>query len=172
TYSEVMSIDGFIDNFSGTLEVGQSALTHDLAEIGVQYGPWRVGRVLRYDYDLAFSYDTALLNYQIERGQILDAMLPRDIELAVEHLRSAGIRVARSFSIRPGLSVEMGLSWLKSQQFYSGSLQVNTNRGALNEEAIARIEGLAPEYKSRVDDIETADDLVVLGDELLQVSAD
>ncbi|MEJ2670277.1 MAG: hypothetical protein P8077_08565 [Gammaproteobacteria bacterium] len=123
TYSEAMSIDGFIDNFSGTLEVGQSALTHDLAEIGVQYGPWRVGRVLRYDYDLAFSYDTALLNYQIERGQILDAM-------------------------------------------------VNTNRGALNEEAIARIEGLAPEYKSRVDDIETADDLVVLGDELLQVSAD
>ena len=72
TFSEIMSIDGFINDFSGTLEVGRTALTHDLAEIGVSYGAWRVGRILRYDYDIVFSQDTAVLNQLIERGLPID----------------------------------------------------------------------------------------------------
>ena len=171
TYSEIMSIDGFINDFSGELEVGQTALTHDLAEVGIQYGAWRIGRVLRYDYDMTFSNDTALLNYQIERRQPIDLSIARDVSLSVEHLRSEGFRVAQSFSLSPAFSIQVGVSWLKSTQFYSGSVHFTTDRGSLSDAIIAEIEALAPEYEARAKAAVTTEEIIALGEEFLEVSS-
>lgn len=172
TYSEVMSIDGFIDNFSGELSSGHTALTHDLAEVGVQYGRWRIGRVLRYDYDLSFSQDTARINYAIENNIPIDENAAYSIYLAAEHLRSEGVRIAHQFRPYRGFTVSVGLSWLNSEQFYSGSIRLDTNRGGLTDEAIAAIEARAPDFETQAQTVETAEDVVALGEQLQALSAE
>jgi hypothetical protein len=172
TYSQVMSIDGFIDNFSDELTNGDTALTHDLAEVGVQYGDWRIGRVLRYDYDLSFSNDTALINYNIENNVPIDSDAAYSIYLAAEHLRSEGFRIARRFKPYRGVTLSVGLSWLNSEQFYSGSVSLQTDRGGLTDDVIAGFESRAPEFEAQAQSVTTPAEAVVLGEDLLELSSE
>lgn len=172
TYSEIMSIDGFIDNFSGTLTSGDTALTHDLVELGVQYGPWRIGRVLRYDYDMSFSNDTAQINFNIENNLPIDQDAAYDIYLAVEHLRSEGVRIAHQFKPYKRVSFSIGLSWLSSEQFYSGSINLQTDRGGLTDAVIAEYEARAPDFEEQAQTAETLADAVAVGESLQVFSAE
>lgn len=172
TYSQIMSIDAFIDNFSGPLSAGNTALTHDLAELGVQYGPWRIGRVLRYDYDMTFSEDTAQINFNIENNQAIDNTAAYDIFLAAEHLRSEGVRIAHQFKPYKRVSLSVGFSWLNSEQFYSGSVSLQTDRGGLTDDVIASYEARAPELEAQAQAAAVPSDAVAIGESLQQISAE
>lgn len=167
-----MSIDGFIDNFSGSLTAGDTALTHDLAELGVQYGPWRIGRVLRYDYDMSFSNDTAQINFNIENNLPIDENAAYDIYLAAEHLRSEGVRIAHQFKPYKRVSLSIGMSWLNSEQFYSGSVRLQTDRGGLTDALIAEYEARAPDFEAQAQAVETASDAVAIGESLQVLSSE
>ncbi len=166
TYSEVMSIDGFINDFSGDLESGSTAVTHNVLELGFSYGDWQVARVIRYDYVNSFSEDTAFLNYQLENGVVIDETRPYHIALKVDHLRSSGIKLGRSVRIRDNLTVRAAISWLESEQFYSGHIIADINQGDFDAQAVEDLEALVSSIESG--DINTFDQAGELGKELRQ----
>jgi len=167
TYSDVMSIDGFIDEFSGTLESGDHALTHDVAEVGFQVGDWRVSRIMRYDYEMQFSQDTANLNYRIENDLPIDEDAAYEIFIAAEHLRSTGFKVLRSFKFKENITFSVGLSWLESEQYYSGSVNITTNRGDLTDARIEALEAEGAAIEAQAELAETQEEYLALGDPLL-----
>ena len=174
SFSEVMSIDAVVDQFRGPLEPGSVAVTHNSAEVGVVYEGWRFARVLRYDYVLKFSQDTALLNFQLERGgsENIDLDYVYDLYLEVDHLRSTGILVGKTFPVKifkPGL-LDIELSWLESEQFYDGYLVAKFQRGQLTEDSLET-------FQQQLDvedtaEIDTFAEIVAEAEQLQLVAAD
>ena len=160
SFSEVMSIDALIDDFRGPLEPGHIAYTYNSAEVGIAYQGWRLARILRYDYALTFSEDTALLNYQIERGgsASIDRSRGYDLLLKADHIRSQGVLIGKSFDIplsgrtlgrfefKYPLKVDIEFTYLKSTQYYDGWIRGTLDEGNLTEAALL-------EFSSELEDL-------------------
>ncbi len=164
TYSEAMSIKGFIDHFSGTLQSGSKALTHDRVESGVRYQQWWLGKVIRYDFTLAFSPDTALLNYQIENNIAIDTTRAYEIDLKAKHLRSTGISFGRFFQPKDNLRYGIGMQWLSSEQFYDGYIQASVDPGTVTSADLSAFETLLANLD--VSDVSNASEILALGESL------
>lgn len=148
TYSEPMNIDGFIDHFSGKLESGTKALTHDSAEFGFGWGNWRFARIMRYDYQLKFTNDTAYVNYQNEHHLPLDKNRNYNLLLAAEHLRSSGFKIGYTFSPKQTIQLDIAGSWLQSTQFYSGYIKANIFQGNYSSDSLDELKALADEIQA------------------------
>ncbi len=170
TYSEAMSINGFIDHFSGTLDSGNKALTHDRAEAGVRYQQWWLGKVIRYDYEIAFSPDTALINYQIENHLPIDETRSYEIYLKAKHLRSSGLTLGRYFQPRSNVRLGVGLSWLSSEQFYDGYIQASVEQGSLTAMDVSSFENLLANID--VSNVTTPSEVQALGESLRPLVAE
>lgn len=139
SFSEVMSIDAIADHFRGPLEPGRIAVTHNTSEAGLFYRGWRLSRVLRYDYVLEFSEDTALLNFQLEHGgsASINTDYRYEIYLKADHLRSRGYSLGKTLPIfifgNKTALLDIELSWLESRQFYDGYIEGTFDRGNLTE---------------------------------------
>jgi hypothetical protein len=164
TYSEVMSIKGFIDHFSGELQAGNKAVTHNRVEAGARYDQWWLAKVLRYDYEIAFSTDTALLNYQIENNLPIDETRSYEIYLEAQHLRSTGFTLGRYFQPRANIRWGVGLSWLSSEQFYDGYIQASVDQGSIRSFDPSTFDQLIADLENI--EITSADQIVTLGESL------
>ncbi len=168
TYSEAMSIKGFIDNFSGELESGSKALTHDKAEFGAFYQDWWIAKVFRYDYTLSFSEDTAFLNYQIENNRTIDESRSYNISLKAKHMRSTGFTLGKRWQILPTLMLSTSASWLASEQFYDGTIALQVEQGDFNASDVDEFESLAAGID--ISALQTFADLVGIADTLQEAS--
>jgi hypothetical protein len=169
TYSEVMSIKGFIDHFSGELQSGSKAVTHNRAEAGVHYDQWWLAKVVRYDYEIAFSPDTALLNYQIENNLPIDETRSYEIYLKAQHLRSTGFTLGRYFQPRSNVRWGIGLSWLSSEQFYDGYIQASVDQGTIRAFDLATFDSLIADLQDI--EVTSASQVIALGESLRPVIA-
>jgi hypothetical protein len=151
TYTEPMAIDGFVDHFSGKLGRGNTALTHNRFEYGVEYDHFRIAKIQRYDFQIRFSPDTALLNYLTENGLPVDRTRAYHIRLRAEHLRSDGFKLGYRFAVRDNLSIDVAASWLESRQFYSGEIRADISQGNYSDQALDEINALVDEFRGMED---------------------
>ncbi len=149
TYSEIMSIDAIFDDFRGPLESGNVAITYNVAEAGLTYHGWRFARILRYDYTLKFSEDTARLNYQIEQNgsESIDPDQAYDLYIRGDHIRSRGFLVAKTFSVprfpiqfKQPMVLDVTFSWMESTQYYEGTISAQANKGEVTEQLLIDFE--------------------------------
>ena len=179
TYSEIMSIDAFVDDFSGPLESGSIAFTYNIAEFGVQYDGWRIARMFRYDYSLKFSLDTAQLNFQIERGgsDSIDQNAAYEIYLDASHVRSRGFTLGKTLQIKHKIiehwnipmTMDVSVSWMESSQYYDGFIHMQLDQGDFSETLIDEFEADLQALANR--SFDTPSDLVQAG-QLGQVEVD
>lgn len=125
SYSEPYSIYNAVNGGQEPFVRGDSALTHDWAEIGASYNKFSVGYLNRYDYDLRFSEDTAEFYHLINNRKPLPQGREYDLSLSVKHYRTEGIRVSHTFEPLESLQFNVGLSYLKGITLTDGSAQGN-----------------------------------------------
>ena len=132
-YSEPVTVKGAMNNWSGPFRGGQAAITHNWLETGVSQGPWRLGIFKRYDYELEFSPDTADFIYRMENKQALQAGKTYQLDLRVRHSYSEGVRLSHEFHPEKGLSLALGLSYLRGLRLTEGALQGEATAVSAND---------------------------------------
>jgi hypothetical protein len=125
SYSEPYSINNALNGGQDPFVRGDSALTHNWAEIGASYKKFAVGYLNRYDYDLRFSEDTAEFYHLINNRKPLPLGREYDLSLSVKHYRTEGVRVSYTFDPLKSLRLNVGLSYLKGVTLTDGSAQGN-----------------------------------------------
>lgn len=106
------------DQFDG----GEHSFTHNLWELGMQRGSWRVGYFLRYDYALDYSEDTAELIYADKNDLPIAQDREYQVALDVVHARSSGLRFAYDLAFTPAFSLETSLVYLQAKRFQDGEV--------------------------------------------------
>jgi len=113
TYSEPVTVGDVIHNRNGDFAGGDTAMTHNWAEIGATYNTFGVGILGRYDYDLEFSEDTAEFYYLIRNKKTLPAGKVFDLSLKAKHTRSEGVRFSYLYKFHKSANITFGLSYLR-----------------------------------------------------------
>jgi hypothetical protein len=125
SYSEPYSIYNAVNGGKDSFTRGDTALTHNWAEIGASYKKFAVGYLNRYDYDLRFSEDTAEFYHLINNRKPLPEGREYDLSLSVKHYRTEGVRLSYTFDPLKSLRLNVGLSYLKGIALTDGSAQGN-----------------------------------------------
>lgn len=123
-YSETSSVKQIVkDDLEGKhFDGGEHSFTHNLWELGMQRGAWRVGYFLRYDYALDYSEDTAELIYADKNDLPIEQNREYQVVLDVVHARSSGLRLAYDWAFAPAWSLETSLVYLQAKRFQDGEV--------------------------------------------------
>ncbi len=123
-HSETSTVKQIVmDDFRGpNLREGGYSFTHNRWELGLKHEHWRLGYVLRYDYALKYTHDTAELFYADKNDQPIQQDRRYEVFLAPIHARSWGLRLASSWPLAPTLSIEPSISYLQSKRLQQGQV--------------------------------------------------
>ena len=123
SYSEPVPIRGFFNDWNTPFSGGELALTHNTVESGISQGPWELGLVARYDYEMRFASDTADFYFHSKNHLPLDPGRRYTIDLEAEHFSATGVRLGYQLTAHPDLTVGLGLTYLNGQQLIDGTLR-------------------------------------------------
>ncbi|MCB1647224.1 MAG: hypothetical protein KDI36_17310 [Pseudomonadales bacterium] len=137
-HSEPVSIDKFAGDFDARLEDGETAFTHDIAEIGVQWNEWRVSVVKRFDYISEFTEDTALVHHAEKNGLLLPQNKNYHLLLDVERLTASGVRLGYTHQFYEDLSLDVAFTYYNdASQLQSGKAEAFGALEPINDQLIA-----------------------------------
>lgn len=122
TYSEPTSIHSFLHEWNGEFNGGNYAFSYNSAELGIRDGALSVGALVRYDYVLTFSPDTADFYNATANDIELDPSKRYDLNIKANHFTAAGVRVSRKQAIPYGWTLHTGISLLYAWDLLSGDL--------------------------------------------------
>lgn len=122
TFSEPVSVYQFINDWEDDLESGQLAFTYNRFEIGFFSGGFRIGYLVRYDYRLKFSGDTARFYHEERKDQSRDQARVYRIDLDGYHQRSRGLALHYDWQPHASLRITPSLSLLQADAVVDGRL--------------------------------------------------
>lgn len=122
-HSEPVPIRAYFNDWRGdSRHGGDTALSYNWWEAGMEDGPWRLGVLYRYDYTLRFSSDTAELYHRIQNKSPLPPGRRYALAITVQHYAVRGLRLAHGWRPRGGLEIQWGLSYLQGRRVLDGNL--------------------------------------------------
>ena len=131
-YSETVPIVNAVDQWDGPFTSGTDVFSHDLVEIGISEGRWRLGLLKRYDYELKFSEATSEFYYRINNSLALDVNRTYDLDIVIRQTYSEGVRLAYADSVNDKLDYQLSLSYLRgialTDGFIRGSATATTSK--------------------------------------------
>jgi hypothetical protein len=133
SYSEPTSIYSLLHEFSGDLEDGDTAVTYNKVELGIQYKFFSVALLQRYDYFAAFSPDLATAYYQSGHNIKPDSEYVYDTYVRASHIRSAGLKFGVELQPVKNLTFWSGLSFLRADQMIDGVMRGDLSLRSENE---------------------------------------
>lgn len=134
-YSESFSIESLVDGFDEKdvfFSGGDSLFTQNEFVLGVKKGPWDLSLLARYDLDVAYTPDSAVIVVASERGTALENG-PYDISVDVNEIQSQGLRLGYDWAITDDISVRPRISLMSAHRMTDGML---AGRITLNDEEV------------------------------------
>lgn len=122
SYSQPVPVKAALNDWLGPFYGGSTALLYSRVEAGVAGQHWRFGLLSRMDYQLHFSPDAAEFYHRVSNKQALDAGRTYAIEVESKHFFGNGLRLGYLFTPQPGLTLELGMSYLQGQRLTTGTL--------------------------------------------------
>lgn len=133
TYTQPIAIKSMLHDWQPPFVGGDTALSYDKLEIGIQWNDWQLGLFERHDYQLAFSPDTAEIVYLTENH--LPLPTGRDYELRI-HARnnvSRGLRAGFHQTLLPTLNFGLAVSYLQGVSLTDGQINGTASVIAAND---------------------------------------
>jgi hypothetical protein len=122
SYVEPVAIQDALHNNTEHFDGGETALTHNWAEIGATYNNFGVGAVGRFDYELTFSKDTAEFYYLTNNKKPLPQGREFNLDLEAKHIQSTGVRFSYDYALTPNADINVGVSYLNGVRLTDGSI--------------------------------------------------
>ncbi|MGQ0698626.1 MAG: hypothetical protein ACT4PZ_10325 [Panacagrimonas sp.] len=120
-YNEPVPVSNYLQDWDGPLESGSDGITRNTLFIGATQGPWQVGYVQRYDWEIKASRDMARLYFEASNKRDLTPGREYALDLRIFHQRSQGIRLAYEWS-GADWSLSLGASALDGITLTQGRL--------------------------------------------------
>ena len=122
-YSETAPIKQIVDDMEGPyFDGGKNSFTHNIWELGVKKEGWKTAYIIRYDYALEYSPDTAEIIYGDKNNVSLEKNRIYDVDLSLIHSRSTGFKFGYEWQVKPNFFIGMDLSYLETQRFLKGDI--------------------------------------------------
>lgn len=121
-YSEPVAINSLKTGWNTPIQNGDIIFTTDRFELGVSWQNWQLGLQYRYDYYFNFTPETANLIHSSKNKIELIPGQQYPINLHVNGVRTRGFKLARSITIKQGLSISSAFTLLEGIEFMSGGL--------------------------------------------------
>jgi len=142
-YSAPVSVDKFANKFDAPLESGDTAFTHNLFEVGVQWNEWRVSYVQRFDYITSFTEDTALYHHSEKNGIPLATDREYNLLLEVNRLSASGLKVGYTWDFRKDLTFDIAFSYYNQlSDLQSGKAALDGDLEPITDQLIADAEAI------------------------------
>ena len=125
TNSQPVSITtALYDDFEGAYRPGGRMMTWNWAELGLQWREYSLSYIIRYDYDLRFSKDTARLYGLVKNKAELPVGEVFDLELEAHIFHAQGIRTEyRRNLFAKKMQFAIGISYLQADYLVDGHIQ-------------------------------------------------
>jgi len=122
SYSEAVSIHDVLNQWGGNFYGGSKAYTYNLSSAELYHGNYRVSLIHRYDYEMAFSRDTAEFYYITDNHLGLQSGRTYQLNLKVKQHYSRGLQLNYLYQARHDLSLNFGLGYLQGMKLSDGQL--------------------------------------------------
>lgn len=123
SYSEPVALEFMLGEQQVPFKGGNKAFTYNKAEVGFRWGSWQFGFLKRFDYQLAFSSETAELIYLAENRLPLEVGREYELRIKAKHNYSRGLRLAYKHRFSSRINVGLAASYLQGKAFTDGSIQ-------------------------------------------------
>lgn len=123
-YSESFSIESLVDGIDENdifRAGGDSIFTQNEFALGVKKGPWALSLLARYDLDVDYTPDSALIVNASERGTPLENG-PYDIAVDAKEIQSQGLRLGYEWAITNDITITPRISLVSARQMTDGTL--------------------------------------------------
>ena len=122
-YSETAPIKQIVDDMKGPyFDGGEHSFTHNIWETGVKRNGWKAAYIIRYDYALEYTPDTAEIIYNDKNDISLEKNRTYDVDLDLIHSRSTGFKFGYELEVKPQLFIGMDVSYLETNRFLQGDV--------------------------------------------------
>ncbi|MEM7363201.1 MAG: hypothetical protein AAF525_04210 [Pseudomonadota bacterium] len=144
-FSEVQPITRFAQEFDSPLTPGDTTFTHNRVEVGIEYGPWRVGITDRFDYVTSYTEDTAFVHHSNRNGLALPNDREYQLLLAVERVRARGLSLSWSRTFGPVDLTARGTFYNDLSDLQSGAVSASGDLEPITPEVRTQAETLLSE---------------------------
>ena len=133
SYSQPVSINAMISQWSPPFKGGDKALTYNRAEIGMTRQNWFIGIFERYDFLLTFSDQTAQLYFRTTNHLPLETGKQYAVRIEANAQFSRGVRLGFQHQLFPSLKAGAAVSYLQGLALTDGRLDGTAQAIASND---------------------------------------
>ncbi|PID46559.1 MAG: hypothetical protein CSB47_03305 [Proteobacteria bacterium] len=132
--SEPIALDAINKNWNADYHPhGENQIASIWLESGVKKGDWSYGALLREEYQLNFSTDTADLYYNTANNKDLPLNQDYQLDLDAYRFRGRGIRISKHVITNNKFEFRLGSSLFYASHLLSGGLSGFANANSINK---------------------------------------